>query len=152
MKRKRSLPSVELSPATVAKLSGLAQAALPVETGGILLGWHHQGNIHVVDAIAVEDPSATESAFWRRHEAGNAALSAYMDDQEAGSPVGYVGEWHSHPGPAGPSLRDKLSFIRITQSAGRPLAQVIIALHGHHWEPIVSISRFTAGFVRRRPR
>lgn len=152
LRRRTPLGTPHLSPDVVAELSEMAQAALPLETGGILLGWYEHHDIRITDAIAVEDPAATATSYSRGNEAGNAALAAYMKGQPAGSPLGYVGEWHSHPGPAGPSPLDMLSFIGIAEAANQPLVQVVMALHGNEWRPVVRMSRITSRFSTRRRR
>ena len=143
---------IDLAPQAIAKLSTFAQAALPLETGGILLGWYEHDDIHVADVVVVDDPSATATSYRRGREEGNMALATYMKSGPVDSPIGYVGEWHSHPGPSGPSPLDTSSFIAITGTAKRPLAQVVMTLHGHEWRPIVCMSRFNSRFRGRRSR
>ena len=149
LRRRTPLGTPHLSPDVVAELSEMAQAARPLETGGILLGWYEHHDIRITDAIAVEDPAATVNVVqpWER-----SAAAAYMKGQPAGSPLGYVGEWHSHPGPAGPSPLDMLSFIGIAEAANQPLVQVVMALHGNEWRPVVRMSRITSRFSARRRR
>lgn len=150
MRRAKPPPLVALAPDVVSKLSVLAQMALPLETGGILLGWYQLDDIHVADAIVVPDPSATATSYRRGRVEGNEVLAAYMMDHPEDTPVGYVGEWHSHPGSAGPSPLDMLSFLNITQSANQPLAQVVMTLQHDGWQLVVCMSRFKKRFGRRR--
>ena len=82
LRRRTPLGTPHLSPDVVAELSEMAQAALPLETGGILLGWYEHHDIRITDAIAVEDPAATATSYSRGNEAGNAALAAYTIQQE----------------------------------------------------------------------
>ena len=59
LRRRAPLGTPHVSPEVVAKLSDLAEAALPLETGGILLGWYEHHDIRVTDGIVVDDPAAT---------------------------------------------------------------------------------------------
>jgi hypothetical protein len=150
VKRNRASAAVNLGPDVQEKLAGLAQAALPLETGGILLGWYNDADIQVVDAIVVDDPCATATSYHRGREQGNEALAAFLNSQGVGSPVGYVGEWHSHTGAVGPSALDAFSFASITRAAKRPLVLVVMALDTDHWEPFVRVSQLVGRFRRTR--
>lgn len=80
------------------KLKSIRAAALPNETGGVILGFIDQKlkTIHVVDVLsAPADSAASQSGFVRGADGVReaieraAALTANI--------VGYIGEWHSHP-------------------------------------------------------
>ena len=80
------------------KIRKFRAAALPKETGGIILGYIDQKlkTIHVVDALPAPPDSVSSETEFVRGEKGvlesierAAKLTAHI--------VGYIGEWHSHP-------------------------------------------------------
>jgi len=90
--------TVVLDAGIVAKLIGLRSAKLPVETGGILLGYidHKSCRIYIVDVLgAPADSVETETSFIRGTE-GLSEILAEAKKRTAGI-VTYLGEWHSHP-------------------------------------------------------
>lgn len=125
-----------LKPEAHGRLAELAQAALPNEAGGVLIGWYGSGELHVTDAIGVDDPNAGPSSYERTNLAANKALRAYLASRSNGDPSGYVGEWHSHPAAVGPSPVDKLSFLNIAAKANRPLAMIVVVRQEDGWEPM----------------
>lgn len=80
------------------KLRRLRNAKLPVETGGVIVGYidHQSRTIFVVDVLPAP-PDSIESAtgFIR----GKEGLKESLDDISARTMaiVHYIGEWHSHP-------------------------------------------------------
>ena len=96
-----------LDSALVEHVSSLRRARLPVETGGVLIGYFDvsRRRVYVVDALpAPRDSDERVDAFIR----GFADLRNEIDGIEArtGGQVGYVGEWHSHPDGAGIAMSD----------------------------------------------
>ena len=80
------------------KVRELRKAALPAETGGVLVGYHdlNEGRIYVVDALnAPADSIGTPESF-ERGVMGLTATVAEIERRSAGQ-IGYLGEWHSHP-------------------------------------------------------
>jgi len=81
-----------------AKLFELRTAKLPLETGGIFLGYidHKSCRIYIVDALgAPADSEETEIGFIR----GIEGLLGILDEakKRTAGIVTYLGEWHSHP-------------------------------------------------------
>lgn len=76
----------------------LRQAALPAETGGILLGTIDvpRRKIGVVKLVPAPADSAGDAAGFERGTKNLAAVLADANKRTAGQ-VEYVGEWHSHP-------------------------------------------------------
>lgn len=100
------------------KLSSLREAALPNETGGVLLGYadHLRKVLYVVDTI----PSPPDSEEWpNSYIRGSAGLKAAVDEmaRRTANIVGYLGEWHSHPDGAScsPSQQDRAFLAWLTQ-------------------------------------
>lgn len=116
----------------VAYLRELRLAALPNETGGVLLGYHdfNVGAIVLVDALpAPSDSRASPGSFERGTEGLTKAVQA-ASARTAGI-VGYVGEWHSHPPghSAAPSQDDLLQLAQISldmHDDGLPALQLIV--------------------------
>lgn len=80
------------------KLASLRAARLPVETGGILVGYIDQAtrHIYIVDAhSAPSDSKESRTGFVRGVEGVAECLEIVHN--RTGGVVGYIGEWHSHP-------------------------------------------------------
>lgn len=96
-----------LDRALVEYVGSLRHKRLPVETGGVLIGYFDVSHRHVyvVDALpAPDDSHERRDAFVR----GFAGLRDEIRAIEArtGGQVSYVGEWHSHPDGAGVGVSD----------------------------------------------
>ena len=66
-----------------------------VETGGILIGYHYENSIIISDATgpgpsAIHEPDHLELDI--------SFISKQLKKCEKSLPVGYEGNWHSHPG------------------------------------------------------
>jgi integrative and conjugative element protein (TIGR02256 family) len=116
----------------VAQVKQLRLAALPNETGGVLLGYHdfNVGAIVLVDALpAPSDSCASPGSFERGTEGLTKAVQA-ASTRTAGI-VGYVGEWHSHP-PAHSATPSRDDLIQLTELSlgmhgdGLPALQLIV--------------------------
>ena len=115
-----------------AHLKVLRLAALPNETGGVLLGYHdfNVGAIVLVDALpAPSDSHASPGSF----ERGTSGLARAVQDASARTAgiVGYVGEWHSHPRghSADPSRDDLVQLAELSlgmHEDGLPALQLIV--------------------------
>jgi hypothetical protein len=115
-----------------AHLKALRAAALPNETGGVLLGYHdfNVRGIVLVDALpAPSDSGASPGSF----ERGTVGLLKAVQEASARTAgiVGYVGEWHSHPPghSASPSRDDLIQLVEISlgmHDDGLPALQLIV--------------------------
>ena len=102
-----------------------ASAALPLETGGVLLGFRDAEGIVVTRLLTVRDEASSGVSYVRSREHAQKALEIELE--LAPSHVGYVGEWHSHPAPSEPSGIDERS-LRATVLSGRaPIALLVVA-------------------------
>ena len=118
------------------KLYSLREAALPNETGGVLLGYsdHLRKVLYVVDTI----PSPPDSEEWpNSYIRGSAGLKAAVDEiaSRTAGIVGYIGEWHSHPdgAPCTPSQQDRAFLAWLTQHMsldGMPGIMAIVCERG----------------------
>lgn len=127
------------------RLIELRNAALPKETGGVLLGYFDLPlkTVCVVDCVAAPaDSKATEVGF----ERGTDGLYALIEEvsRRTVGVVGYIGEWHSHPmgHTATASKDDIIQLVHLAQSMaddGLPAVQLIVGetdiqvLQGKMW-------------------
>lgn len=99
------------------KMSNLRNKHLPVETGGILLGYYdfNVNSIVVVEALpAPRDSKASTGSFERGLEG---VIEAVVEaGRRTAGIVGYIGEWHSHPKgfSAAPSGDDKYQLFYLS--------------------------------------
>jgi integrative and conjugative element protein (TIGR02256 family) len=93
-----------------AEMERLARETAPRETGGILVGRRHGGDVIVVAASGPgPNAKATEQLFERDGPFCQEFLERVAADSEV--PLDYVGEWHSHPASdSTPSPRDTKSL------------------------------------------
>lgn len=86
---------------------------LPAETGGVLLGYREDADVIVTHALVVGGKPASTNRYMRDDVKANELLRAFLKERADDDPTGYIGEWHSHPAPCGPSPTD-VSAIRAT--------------------------------------
>lgn len=125
--------------ATLSKLRDLRTAALPAETGGVLIGYHdfNERKIYVVDVVgAPADSIGTADGFKR----GVQDLAPHIETlvRRSGGQVMYIGEWHSHP--VGASARPSVDDIRqllflgdLLETDGLPALMLIVAEDHQQW-------------------
>jgi len=113
-------------------LESLRRAALPNETGGVLLGYHdfNVGAIVLVDALPAPPDSRASPRHFERGIAGLEEAVREVSSRTAGI-VGYVGEWHSHPRghSSAPSRDDLIQLAEISlgmHGDGLPALQLIV--------------------------
>lgn len=107
-----------------------ARAALPNETGGILIGYHEGPDIVVTHAPVIPPQKRIGNRYTRSAPTANAALTEFLHERDPADPAGYVGEWHTHPGPASPSSMDKAAIAEIAKDAQNPLAMIVVSGYG----------------------
>lgn len=139
-------PTVRLPASSLQEMITTAEAALPNESGGILLG-HRQGNDVLVDrAIQVPTQRPSRARYVRSHHAAQSLLNQALRERTT-ELVGWVGEWHSHPSPSGPSPRDLREISRLARQDGQAVALVVLVHDGDEWTPQ---ARVAAGRLPRR--
>jgi integrative and conjugative element protein (TIGR02256 family) len=119
---------LRIDPNALSTATHLALAALPRETGGILVGWHEEAIVVVAGMLAVPDKKAGRRHYVRNHKHAQKVLDAHRhtcDDDR----VGYVGEWHSHPAPQPPSSVDYNALAELTRDTSDQVALVVLAVH-----------------------
>ncbi|MFD0501737.1 Mov34/MPN/PAD-1 family protein [Streptomyces chiangmaiensis] len=103
---------------------------LPQETGGILLGYREDSNVVVTHALVVDGQGASTHRYVRDDVTANALLAAFLAQRAGDDPTGYVGEWHSHPAPSGPSPTDVAAMQATAREYDGPLALLVYAPGG----------------------
>lgn len=121
-------PRLQLAATALTSGSDLARAALPRETGGILVGWHEGDTVVVTDVLHVPDKRASGHRYGRNHKRAQRVLDQHRM-KAADKNVGYVGEWHSHPAPQPPSHVDLESLAELTEVTDQTVALVVFAVH-----------------------
>lgn len=100
---------------------------LPRETGGILLGYQDNGTIVATHALVVEGQGATTNRYVRDDIRADELLQEFLDQRADDDPIGYVGEWHSHPSPSGPSTVDHAAMRATAKVSSNPIALLVFA-------------------------
>lgn len=101
------------------------RAALPRETGGILIGFREGPDIVVTRLLVVQDGQSSGHTYLRSERAAQAALTAVREHAPAA--IGYVGEWHTHPADQGPSPTDVDSLSQTARNAGGRIALLVLS-------------------------
>jgi integrative and conjugative element protein (TIGR02256 family) len=101
------------------------RAALPKETGGILLGFRTPDHVVVTRVVVVEDPRSTRTRYLRRRRTAQQRLAAAIANAPA--VIGYVGEWHTHPESQSPSWTDLQAVGDTARLAGGAVALLVVA-------------------------
>jgi integrative and conjugative element protein (TIGR02256 family) len=119
-----------LSADAAASIHNASWAAMPRETGGILIGWRGgttRLTVTVLTGLVVSDPAAAHTTYELNRDRAQAALDAFVARRHDPN-LGYVGEWHSHPAPQPPSSQDLRSLRASARLAPGPIALVVAAL------------------------
>lgn len=103
---------------------------LPRETGGILLGYRENSTIVATHALVVQGQGATTNRYVRDDVRANAVLAEFLAQRADDDPTGYIGEWHSHPSPTGPSLMDRDTMCATAKTSTGPIALLVYAPSG----------------------
>lgn len=114
------------------KLRTAGTGALPREIGGILVGYYAETGPVVTDVCVIPDPRATRIRYRRNVAAAEMALDRILnaDDSEL---LGYLGEWHTHPLPLGPSATDIGATRQLALAGGYDVALLVVSLGAHGW-------------------
>ncbi|MDR6556843.1 integrative and conjugative element protein (TIGR02256 family) [Arthrobacter pascens] len=111
-------------------ITGESRVALPLESGGILLGYREDQHIVITDALVIKSVAATTRRYVRDDVAANVQLRTFLESRSPDDPVGYIGEWHSHPGPSQPSRTDIQAIRSTAQAAIGPVALMVCSALG----------------------
>lgn len=118
------------------RLHELRAAAMPNETGGVLLGYYdlNEQFVVVVDALAAPPDSKSSPIAFERGVHG-LATAVEEASRRTAQVVAYVGEWHSHPKghPTAPSADDLFQMVHLAlemSADGLPALQLIVGDDG----------------------
>jgi integrative and conjugative element protein (TIGR02256 family) len=95
MWRRRSPIDIFITESALEHIASECRKFSLVETGGILIGYHYENSIIISDATgpgprAIHEPDHLELDL--------SFISKQLKKYERSLPVGYEGNWHSHPG------------------------------------------------------
>lgn len=121
----RSAPSIEVRAGAHDTIASETAKRIPLETGGILLGYLEGDNVVITHALAVDGGGATKDRYVRDDVRANEHLADFLSDRATDDPIGYVGEWHSHPAPSGPSSIDRNAIRDAANAGGGPVALLV---------------------------
>jgi molybdopterin/thiamine biosynthesis adenylyltransferase len=122
--RVEDLPvTIDLTERAQEQLRTRSRGALPVETGGVLLGCHVDGRPVVSEIVEINDNDATEKRYRVPEGAARAAVTAARQHDAR---LGYLGEWHSHPSGEGISPLDVAAMLAL--EADEDTAEPILVL------------------------
>ena len=107
-----------------------AAMRLPRETGGVLLGYQENGTIVATHALVVDGQATTTNRYVRDDVRANTLLNGFLDQRADDDPTGYIGEWHSHPSPSGPSPIDHTAMRATAKLSANPIALLVFAPSG----------------------
>ena len=116
--------TARVHPIAAATIATASAAAAPAETGGILLGWWDGGLVVIRHAMEVPDADATTTGWTRNEQRAQIVLAAALAEH-AHPWLGYVGDWHTHPAPCGPSRQDERSIRRASRGYAMPLLLLV---------------------------
>ena len=138
----RSNRTVKIATCALEQAVLISTAGLPKETGGILVGWRTNDDINVIRFLEVIDRQAGKTSYCRRYALAEAALAEVLALEYEGSPLGYVGEWHSHPKNYSVSKQDIKEFKSIAKGASGIIALVVLINNptGGSWEPFAWVA------------
>lgn len=120
---------IHLTEAVARGIAARAQAAMPNETGGALIGWREGEFVNVMDSIEIPSVRPDHARYQLSVADLNEALERYISSARDAR-MGYVGSWHSHPAMVGPSPRDRYTFWRTGRAHTGAMAFVVAATDG----------------------
>ncbi|MFC7865998.1 SAVED domain-containing protein [Streptomyces murinus] len=126
----RPAPRIELRQEAYEAIASATARQLPRETGGILLGYREDANLAVTHALVVDGQGASTHRYVRDDVRANALLAEFLAERADDDPTGYVGEWHSHPAPSGPSSIDVAAMRATAREYDGPIALLVYAPGG----------------------
>jgi integrative and conjugative element protein (TIGR02256 family) len=121
-------------------------AGLPAETGGVLVGVESDEGTRITH-VTGPGPRARRTRSRFRRDGAYTQAEVNRTYEESGGRADYVGEWHSHPDPIGPSGIDSGSMEWVSKNARyrRSNPVMILArrtrfrrwkLEGYRWQGI----------------
>ena len=130
-----SLP-IYIDPKAWDQMLTAAGRDVDIETGGILLGWREEHRLCVIQVLEVYDDEARRTSYTRRRRLAEKLMSEVLDRLPGDTSIGYVGEWHVHPAPIGPSITDQKELKRFSKKSENSLGMIVCAREvDAEWKP-----------------
>lgn len=107
-----------------------ARLALPNETGGIMLGFMTQDGPLVTDLLEIVAVVSKRASFKIPKGLTQEIVRAR---KAGGEQIGYLGDWHSHPAPMGPSLVDFKTLAALSGKGTNPRLIGLVRVDGDGW-------------------
>lgn len=123
-----TVPSIHITEKAVQGIIANTLAAVPNETGGALIGWREGDAVSVRTFIEIPSEQPERSQFKLDRNNLNVVLAEFLSTT-GDARLGYVGSWHSHLAPAGPSFTDRRTFRKTARAHRLPLAFLVAAAH-----------------------
>jgi len=117
-------PSIVVTDEAMEVMLTAGLAALPRETGGILVGFRTEDQVVVTRAAVVPDVGSSG----REYRLLKARASDELTRLQVGTAhvLGYVGDWHTHPADVPPSCTDLATLELIAAAAGDIVALIVL--------------------------
>ena len=144
-------PSVLVTDDALEMMRTAGLAALPSETGGILVGFRTEDQVVVTRATVVPDADSSRRDYMLRKQ--RASLTFIWLQAIAGPVAGYVGDWHTHPADVPASSTDIASLERIAAAATDLVALLVLPSSVGEPKPpyaYVGVRLSSRRFTRRR--
>lgn len=135
MNRGRETPRILIADDSLKKAVLRAARHAPTEAGGILVGYRHESDVHVVSMPTVPGAMASRHRFVMTEEERETALAVALGDAPQESPLGYVGTWHTHPAPSGISWIDRRTLRKQARQSSDAIALVVLVWNQLEWHP-----------------
>lgn len=130
--RPEDLPvTIDISERAQDLLRAASRIAVPNETGGVLVGCIIDGRSVVAEVAEIRDDDASATRYRIPEER---ITEAVTEARERDPRLGYLGEWHSHLVPKGPSTLDIAAMLGVAQDSDstNPL---LLLVHPHASAP-----------------
>lgn len=139
-KTRRGSESVVLADGVLAAMRAEAERGLPAETGGVLVGRRESGGRVVVVHATGPGPRALRTPTRFRRDGAYAQAEVDRLHAAHGGRADYVGEWHTHPAPVGPSGVDLAGMAWIGDNpsyrTAEPLLIILQRTRWRGWRPL----------------
>lgn len=144
---------VWLSKSVLCQLAAEANRMAPLESGGVLLGYHAESGEAVITDCRGPGPNAVHERFYFLPDQEYHAREIKDAYERSTRRLHYLGDWHSHPGGTAKLSRSDRSTLKRIASfpparAPRPLMLVIAP--GPTWNPVVYEGGLSNGLLHRK--
>jgi integrative and conjugative element protein (TIGR02256 family) len=135
LNRNGETPRILIADDSLDRATLRASRHAPTEAGGILIGFRHDSDVHVVSMPTVPGAMASRHRFVMNEQEREKALSEGLGDAPEDTPLGYVGTWHTHPAPSGISWIDRRTLRKQARQSSDVVALVVLVREPSDWRP-----------------